>query len=221
MGSPAYSSSLTYPGSVATQQTTVPGAGSYGGGGFIDPAMFKDLIAKREAERAQKIANEQEMQKMQLDAMRHQMAVSRPSGERAVSTGGYGGHGKPIFTKTVGGPGMTGGTIRLNQWEPGAAFAGYEEDLGGSPNAGYIQPPGPSAASLQGQPDLNRQVTGDRLAQQMALSSEGPLSPKNMQVARANQSNAEVAGRAGLEEDRQRAMIDQQRALMSLLSGGR
>lgn len=41
--------------------------------------------------------------------------------------------GKPVFTKTVGGAGIVPGTIRLNQWEPGAAFAGYTDDLGEGP----------------------------------------------------------------------------------------
>lgn len=48
--------------------------------------------------------------------------------------------GRPVFVKTVGGFGITPGTIRLNQWEPGAAFAGYESDLGS----------GPAAASFSG-----------------------------------------------------------------------
>lgn len=206
---PPFSSDLSYGrGGQLKQVATVPGVT-----GGIDPAVFEDLM-RRKIEASRPVGPDPRIQQMQLQAMASQM--NQPRFTNHENRPAPKAHGRPVFTKAVGGAGMQGGNIRLNQWEPGAAFAGYEEDLGSGPANAAISAPGTSAASLVGRPDLNQQVSAQRLLEG-SLGSEGALSPKAMQTARANSSNASLAKRedAGIA-----AKQAQLQAILSMIGGG-
>lgn len=140
-----------------TGLTTYPGGNmnTQVSGGPDLSALFMQMLQQQQAPaapaRMPKVIDpdddyRRQMQQMQLRAMRNAGNRAEHSAAPTVKKG------KPIFVKTVGGPGMQGGTIRLNAWEPGAAFAGYEEDLGSGPSGGSIQAPGASRAGLASSP---------------------------------------------------------------------
>lgn len=150
-----YSSSTGYdPGGAVRQVTAGPGAAMLPPPGVGIPPELLALLQQREAQRAalqNRALNLQEWQAHQAAPARQAAAgpvfaagpvygegesvrAERPSMVMRAAPG-VAERGQPVFTKTVGGPGMTPGTIRLNQWEPGASFAGYERDLGSGPAA--------------------------------------------------------------------------------------
>ena len=161
---------FTRGGGTAPVQSITEASG--GGGGMpFDPRLFMELINEKRAtaaferdraSRADDLNAKLAMEDLLMKRQQRQ-AAGRSRGSSGGNSGGSagGGHrqatgssvgGKPIFVKTVGGPGMQGGTIRLNAWEPGAAFAGYESQLGGAPDKVVMEAPGPSMAGLAASP---------------------------------------------------------------------
>ncbi len=181
-----YSSATTFdPDGTRRQQTAGPGAVALPAPGVGLPPELVGLLQA-------KMAREQALQDQALTLEKWKAGMTTPA-RREVSGGPAGGgvlpaapamgrlamappaaaaapvnKGQPIFTKTVGGLGMVPGTIRLNQWEPGAAFAGYEADLGSGPaNAGF------STAATQAQ-GANRGIAADEWEQFVKQSGADP-----------------------------------------------
>jgi hypothetical protein len=187
------------------------------GAGALDP-FFMEAIRR-------KMALDEQMQQERLNQMRRagQVSASAAAPERenpmAALTRGAGAQAKrPVFTKTVGGPGMQGGTIRLNQWEPGAAYAGDEADLGSGPERSTFQPGGTETpASLGGHgaplnaatpPDLNESETADRVAAERGGGGGGgsPFEQARMKGA-LDRSNDEYAHRQEVADAQRKALL--------------
>lgn len=195
MASPIMARSFYQPEGEVVTQTSGGGLPGLAGGGGLSSRTIEALIAQRAAQAQREAALRERMMMAQLRAMEQQGRMqAQPQG--VMSEPGFGSasqgqaranqlqlqaleqqvRGKPVFTKTVGGPGMIGGTIRLNQWEPGAAFSGYSSDLGAGPANAAIESPGPSAASLDvsGTTDLARRQGEALLRRSQGNEFEGP-----------------------------------------------
>ena len=156
---PFYQSATGYdPGGTLRQTTAGPGMGApaAGMGGpvslFADPYL-RQAVGARAAEasagraaaddRANRALSLQEWEAGQQGSLRERALGDQEAAQAAaMEEAKLARRGRPVFTKTVGGMGVTPGTIRLNQWEPGAAFAGYEGDLGSGPSNSVLSTAG-------------------------------------------------------------------------------
>lgn len=144
-----YASATTYdPNGTMRQLTSAPGPGAVPGAMGPDPNQINALLAYKTKLAADQQAQENDRQNRAL-SLQEWMArnaqterdQSRMDARRATDAArGQVRHGAPVFSKTIGGLGVTPGTIRLNQWEPGAAFSGYAEDLGTGPANAVMSP---------------------------------------------------------------------------------
>lgn len=157
----AYNINASYqPGDLAQIQTS--GYGSYGG--FQPSAGFQssglgDLARRKMARQDRADAREEELHEANLGALRQQQQAfdaqqgreSRAAKRAENAHAGRPPAGDAVYTKTVGGPGMIGGTIRVAPGTPGAVFAGYVPGAGNyMPDRAEFAPDmaGPSMASL-------------------------------------------------------------------------
>lgn len=190
MGSPVFARTFYQPEGDVVTQTSGGGLGPGAmPGGLPGMGFAQQLLAQRAAQAQREAAMRERMQRAQLAAMQQDMRMQREAGRasRLQPQAGANGdpiamqqmqliamskanRGTPIYTKAVGGPGMIAGNIRLNQWEPGAAFAGYSHG-GGPASASFADTPGPSAAGLGAS---RREDLMERQGRAMSTPFEGP-----------------------------------------------
>lgn len=233
------------PGSVAQSAVSGAPAGVGGAAGPLDLTALNGILGRRiaakEADDAATRAVAQQRAQLDLEALRTRLAAEKQAAipQERPSMAGRGeamdqaSRGTPVFTKTVGGAGMTGGTIRLNQWEPGASFAGWSRDLGMGPANASVQAPGASGASLAASPPSNQPWSGGYSAggsYPMAGGPSGAAPPagggavgpgadfaRGMLANAAERSNREIDARS---EAALRGPIDTRRLLETLIAGG-
>jgi hypothetical protein len=195
-----------------------------GGAPPIDPFILEQIrrkMALQEQRQAQRDAMEMAAQREALRGSKLQNDVAMREFNQPQFTHAEGSSvarkakGKPVFTKAVGGAGMIGGNIRLNQWEPGAAFAGYEEDLGSGPEKSSFQPGGADTIASTGglgapEENLNERVSAQRIALTKGTpgSSMGGGDFERARMAGAlTRSNDEFDDRARVADERRKLAL--------------